>query len=298
MDVPVDTNPFNRDSAADTSDTQLALAAGRGDADALEALIRRHQRWVYNLALRFMLSPDDAADLAQEALVRITTRIAQFEGRAGFRTWAYRIVFNCFRDAQRGALEGLIESFDAYGEALDRIPLQSLVLPREQEPDRQWLVHEAKIGCLLGMLLCLDREQRLVYLLGEIFEAPSPLAAEVLGLTATNFRKKLERARADLVSFMNDKCGLVRETNPCRCEKKTRGFIEAGWVDAARRRFVPVHYRQIKQHAAAYAPLLGALHEGGYADLYREQPLYEGTDLAGKLRALLDDPQARQGLRL
>lgn len=293
-----DANPFLRDAAADASDAQLAQAAGFGDAAALEALIRRHQRWVYSLALRFMLNPDDAADLAQEALVRITTRIAQFEARAGFRTWAYRIVFNCFMDARRGRLEGMIESFDAYGESLDRIPLQALVLPREQEPDRQWLVQEAKVGCLLGMLLCLDREQRLVYVLGEIFEAPSPLAAEVLGLTAANFRKKLERARADLLEFMNDRCGLVREANPCRCEKKTRGFIEAGWVDARQRRFVPLHYRQLKKHAAAYAPLLGRLHEEVAAALFREQPLHEGPDLAAGLRALLDDQQAREGLRL
>lgn len=291
-------NPFTLDAAADASDAQLAQAAGRGDADALEALIRRHQRWVYNLALRFMLNPDDAADLTQEALVRITTRIAQFEGRAAFRTWAYRIVFNCFMDARRGKLEGVIESFDAYGEELDRIPLQALVLPREQEPDRQWLVQEAKVGCLLGMLLCLDREQRLVYLLGEVFEAPSPLAAEVLGLNAASFRKKLERARADLVGFMNDKCGLVRTSNPCRCEKKTRGFIEAGWVDARQRRFVPLHYRRLKEHAASHAPLLGYLHAEVAAALYREQPLYDGVDLSAWLRALLDDPKARQGLHL
>jgi RNA polymerase sigma factor (sigma-70 family) len=291
-------NPFTRDAAADAGDVQLATAAGRGDAQALEALLRRHQRWVYNIALRFMLNPDDAADLAQEALVRITTRIAQFEARASFRTWAYRIVFNCFMDARRGRLEGVIESFDAYGEALDRIPLQALTLPREQEPDRLWLVQEAKIGCMLGMLLCLDREQRLVYLLGEICEAPSPLAADVLGMTAVNFRKRLERARADLIAFMNDKCGLVRTSNPCRCEKKTRGFIEAGWVDAAARRFVPLHYRQMKEHAAAHAPLLGQLHEQRYAELFREHPLYEGGDLAGKLRALLDDSKALSSLRL
>ena len=81
------------------------------------------------------------------------------------------------------------------------------------------------------VLLCLDRDQRVAYVLGEIFEAPSKLAGEVLGISPAAFRKRLERSRRDLVAFMNEQCGLVDASNPCRCERKTRAFIEAGWVD-------------------------------------------------------------------
>ena len=45
------------------------------------------------------------------------------------------------------------------------------------------------------------------------------------------FRKRLQRAPADLTAFMNDKCGLINEANLCRCEKKTRAFMDAGWLD-------------------------------------------------------------------
>ena len=79
--------------------------------------------------------------------------------------------------------------------------------------------------------LCLDREQRLTYILGQIFRVTDVVAAEVLEVTCDNFRQRLARARPDLRNFMNDKCGLVNRANPCRCAKKTRGFIEAGDVD-------------------------------------------------------------------
>jgi len=91
-------------------------------------------------------------------------------------------------------------------------------------------VIEAMISCASGMLLCLDRKQRLTFILGAIFEVSDTVAAEVLEITPDNFRQRLARARRDLRSFMNDKCGLVNQANPCRCAKKTLGFIQAGYV--------------------------------------------------------------------
>ena len=232
-------NPFRAADDADRGDVRLALAAAAGDRAALETLVRKHQRWVYAIAVRMMLSPADAADVVQEALLRVITRIGQFEGRSSFRTWAYRIVLNCFLDARRGRLEGVVTSFHGYGEELDKLPLEDLdELP---SAERTLLVEEAKLGCMLGMLLCLDREQRLAFVLGEIFECPSPLAADILDITPAAFRKRLERARADLSAFMQKKCGLMNPSNPCRCEKKTRGFIAAGWVDPRSLKFTAAH---------------------------------------------------------
>src|SRR5207245_5666757 len=75
------------------------------------------------------------------------------------------------------------------------------------------------------------REQRLVYILGEIFEVSDVVGAELLEISRENFRQRLARARRELHSFMNDRCGLVNPTNPCRCAKKTRAFMQAGYVD-------------------------------------------------------------------
>ena len=81
------------------------------------------------------------------------------------------------------------------------------------------------------MLLCLGREQRLVYVLGEIFGVTDRVGAELLDISRDSFCQKLARARRDLYNFMQGKCGLVKTSNPCRCAKKTQGFIQLGHVD-------------------------------------------------------------------
>ncbi|MEP5601282.1 MAG: RNA polymerase subunit sigma-70, partial [Algibacter sp.] len=85
--------------------------------------------------------------------------------------------------------------------------------------------------CTTGMLLCLSKEHRMIYILGEMFEIDHNLGAEILGITPGNFRIKLMRTRKELYNWMNKKCGLVNVNNPCRCSKKTKGYIAAGKVD-------------------------------------------------------------------
>jgi hypothetical protein len=106
-----------------------------------------------------------------------------------------------------------------YGHGLDATP--DLDLPDEDSVpvDVRMLVDEARISCTSGMLLCLDRQQRLVYILAEIFEVTDAVGAELLEISRENFRQRLARARRDLHRFMNDECGLVNRANPCRCAK-------------------------------------------------------------------------------
>jgi RNA polymerase sigma factor (sigma-70 family) len=289
-------NPFRAADDADRGDVRLALAAAAGDQAALESLVRKHQRWVYAIAVRMMLSPADAADVAQEALLRVITRIGQFEGRSSFRTWAYRIVMNCFLDAKRGRLEGVVTSFGSYGEQLDKIPFEDLEgLP---STERTLLVEEAKLGCMLGMLLCLDREQRIAFVLGEIFECPSPLAAEILDTTPAAFRKRLERARADLSAFMQERCGLMNPSNPCRCEKKTKGFVAAGWVDPRSLKFTAAHVQRVREDVPHRARTLDVIYEDRAPWLFRDHPMLDGPDVATQITTLLKDEAVRRALKL
>ena len=64
-----------------------------------------------------------------------------------------------------------------------------------------------------------------------MFEIDHKLGGEILGITPGNFRIKLMRTRNELYNWMNKKCGLVNTKNPCRCSKKTRGYIIEGKVD-------------------------------------------------------------------
>src|SRR5207253_2548962 len=137
--------------------------------------------------------------------------------------------------------------------------------------DVQLLVDEARIGCTTGMLLCLDREQRLIYILGDIFGVTDVVGAELLDISRDNFRQKLARARRDLHSFMNEKCGLVNRANPCRCAKKTRAFMNAGFVDPEKLLFARERVTRVRDVAEAVHRDLEAL-DAAYAEIHRDHP--------------------------
>jgi RNA polymerase sigma-70 factor, ECF subfamily len=75
--------------------------AQAGDPDALTQLILSQQHYVYSIAMSVLKNPDDAADLAQEAFVRLFRALPQYNGESRFTTWLYRLVVNLGRDELR-----------------------------------------------------------------------------------------------------------------------------------------------------------------------------------------------------
>ena len=98
-------NPLADNSPTDPADHALVIRARSGDRDALEELARRHQAWIYNIAVRMLYHPQDAEDATQEILLKALTRLSSFESRSSFRTWLYRITFNHVLNMKRGRAE-------------------------------------------------------------------------------------------------------------------------------------------------------------------------------------------------
>lgn len=80
------------------SDPILVRRAKDGDPLALDALCRRHAARVERIALHVLRDPEDARDAAQESLVKLVLRIAQFKGESQFSTWLHRLVVNTCKD--------------------------------------------------------------------------------------------------------------------------------------------------------------------------------------------------------
>ena len=281
-----DFNPFAEDPMSEPDDLGLVRHAQGGSREALESLIRRHQPWIYNIVLRMLYYPRDAEDTTQEILIKLITKLGTFQGRSSFRTWLYRIVVNHVLNQQRRDWENRV-SFSQYGHDLDNTPDFDLPDPNSVPADLALIVDEARIGCTSGMLLCLDREQRLIYILGEIFGVTDVVGAELLEISRENFRQKLARARRDLHNFMQEKCGLVNKANPCRCARKTIGFMKAGFLDPERLLFAREHVTRVREVAKKTCHDLDELDQA-YAEIHRAHPFQSAPEFVATLRDLLN----------
>src|SRR5438128_5219636 len=291
------TSPLGDRPATDDADLGLVGRAKAGACEALEELIRCHQAWIYNIAIRMLAHPQDAEDATQEILIKAITRLSSFEGRSSFRTWLYRIVVNHVLNMKRGRLEPETVTFSCYAHGLDKTPDLDPPDQTSVPVDVRLVVDEARISCTAGMLLCLDRAQRLVYILGHILEVSDAVGAELLEISRDNFRQRLARARRDLHSFMNDKCGLVDPANPCRCEKKTRGFIQAGYVDPNKLLFARARITHVRAVVPQTATALTAL-DAQCSRVYRAHPFYEAPDIVPALRRLIESEEFRRATDL
>ena len=72
-----------------------------GDPDAYRVLVERHSRNLFRLAYRMTSNEQDAEEIVQDAFLRAYRKLAQFESRANFGTWVYRIAVNCALDRRR-----------------------------------------------------------------------------------------------------------------------------------------------------------------------------------------------------
>ena len=290
-------NPF-AELVDESTDSELIEQSKDGSQSALEKLVLRHQAWIYNIALRMVFHPHDAEEVTQEVLIKAITRLSTFNGESKFRTWLYRIAVNHVLNMKRRGGEVEKQTFSSYADAINATPDLDLPDPKSVPVEVPLLVEEAKISCTTGMLLCLDRHQRLVFVLGEIFGVTDTVGSDILEITPDSFRQSLSRARRDLYQFMNNQCGLVNSANPCRCPKKTKGFIDAGHVDPSNMKFALPHVNMIRNVAIDTYVRIEGLLEQQYAALFREHPFAEPKDQILWLRRMLEQNGIRQSLNL
>ena len=269
-------------------DLRLLESAKAGNVQALDELVRRHQPWVFNLALRMVWRRETAEDATQEILLKAVTHLGGFAGRSKFSTWFHRIAVNHLLNVRKSEMEERRMTFPDLARSLDdcgetELPDESL-LPI----GHGLLVEEAKLGCITAMLMCLDRRQRAAFILGEIFGVESEAGGEIMEVSADNFRQLLTRARRDLYQFMQGKCGLVNQLNPCRCSKKASAFRERGWLDPRRRQFTAERLGSVTEMAPGRLHELQAL-EQAHARIYRDAPFHDAPDVAARLRSVLEN---------
>lgn len=197
-----------------------------GDAIALEALVRGIQNNIYRLAMRMLADPQAAQDATQEILIRIVTKLSTFQGDSKFETWTYRIAVNYLLTAKKIIARDPGLSFQMFSDDL----LNGLSDENNVAPEDHVMLNELRIRCTMAMLLCLDRDHRASYVLGEIFEFDHAEAASVLEISSANFRKRLSRARQSVQEFTAATCGLAGQPSGCSCRKRLPKAMEMGRI--------------------------------------------------------------------
>ncbi|MBS4727710.1 sigma-70 family RNA polymerase sigma factor [Mycobacterium sp. SM1] len=171
---------------ADCQTTELALAAGRGDRDALAEFVRatQHDLWRF---LAHLSGADAAEDLAQETYLRAITSLPRFAGQSSARTWLLAIARRVSIDhTRREMARPRIAARADWAAAADRAAA------------RRSCGHEDIVE--LGLLLDgLCPEQREALVLTQVIGMSYAQAADVMGCQVGTIRSRVARAREELI---------------------------------------------------------------------------------------------------
>lgn len=255
---------------------QLLKSSLNGNKEDLNRLIAIHRPYIFNVAWKFTFDPQDAEDLTQEALIKVITKLSQFKFESQFRTWLYRVVFNEFLQSKRRKGEKQFTDFENQGKRLDSI--ENEVLDESEEKEYEELAKELRYRCLSGMIMCLTREQRLLFIVGETFGVDHNLGSEIFGLSKANYRVKLHRARKELINFMQQKCGLMNPDNPCRCGKKAKTMHKNGYLTEDQQFFNVGYKTKVADYVAENSEIVADLVDHKHLELLRDIPAKDNFD--------------------
>ncbi len=178
-------------------DSQQALAAARGDAEAFRRLVERHGGALHRFCRHSLGCERDAEDVCQETFVRAWHALPRYKDRAQFRAWLWRIARNLCRDHAR--------SRKVRRRWLCDWPAEDFTEPActSASPDEAAAVRADLVRLAEGMERLPDN-LRLPLWLSCVENLPQNECAAVLGLSVRAVETRIRRARQRLLAWWND----------------------------------------------------------------------------------------------
>jgi RNA polymerase sigma-70 factor, ECF subfamily len=187
------------------SDQELVEQCRAGDEKAFDDLVMRHQQRAFNVAFQVLRDHEDAAEVAQDAFVRIYRNVGEFRGECEFTTWLHQIVVNLARNKHRWwkrrgrdasvSLDSVVATVDG------EVPLQ--VAATTDTPDVQTI--KAEFIELLGHRMDeLPRKLREVLVLRNVENMSYEEIAVALDCSVGTVKSRIARGRAALRHSMKD----------------------------------------------------------------------------------------------
>lgn len=182
-------------------EAQLVARVHAGDRGALGELLGAYQRRVYHVCLRMVRSGDDAAELAQETLLRAVQHADSFKGTAKFSTWLLRIAMNLSVSHLRKAKLRNAVSLDGNHASADgevSRPLKDFVSQSGEPSPHSRVENDEQLDCLTRSLEALEPALRSVILLRDLQGMDYQQIAEVLAVPVGTVKSRLFRGRLAL----------------------------------------------------------------------------------------------------
>src|SRR5262245_57501926 len=174
-------------------DRELIVRAQAGDRLAHEAIINQYSAMVFRLIGRFFRYREDVEDIAQDVFLKLFARIDQVRPDENFSGWLARVTVNTCYDELRKTRRRK-EAMETFGPELAG---EQTIVPQEPE----------SFGRARLALQRLDPKLRIPLLLKEVEEMSVEEIAKTMGLTQTNVKVRLFRARKKLASMLTDSEG-------------------------------------------------------------------------------------------
>lgn len=177
-------------------DSVLIERSQKGDRQAFDTLIRKHEKRAYQYAYRLTSNPEEAGDVVADAFVRVYSALHNFKGQSAFTTWLYRILTNCFLDMRKKERSRPSTSLEA------ALQTDEGDLERQVEDDKPTPLDEAERSererAIEGAVSLLPEYQRAMITMYHVETLSYEEIAEALDLPIGTVKSRLNRARLSL----------------------------------------------------------------------------------------------------
>jgi RNA polymerase sigma-70 factor, ECF subfamily len=184
----------------------LVQRAQAGDREALSALVQSQQTYVYSIAMSLMHNPADAADMTQEAFVRLLRSLGTYRAETKFTTWLYRLVTNICLDGlrRRGRpVDSLDEpSSSQAGEDAQTAGERLADTDRWTQPEQELELRESAAE-VRDALVRLPPAQRLALTMHYFDELRYEDIAEAMGLPLNTVKSHIRRGKERLAVVLS-----------------------------------------------------------------------------------------------
>jgi RNA polymerase sigma-70 factor (ECF subfamily) len=181
-------------------DPEVVRACQRGEAGALDALVRATYADVYALAFRLVRDRDEAADVTQEVFVRVMRSVVGFRGESAFGTWLHRVTVNTALTALRKRSRRALPGREAFGMPGDEsVGIVDTAAGPEERAERAELLARAEAA-----VAALPESSRTIVVLRDVEGLSTAEVAAATGLSETAVKVRLFRARERLRASLAD----------------------------------------------------------------------------------------------